>query len=251
MKSALTLAVTFLLAACASVPPEAVELSQVAGRRVADAQASHEALAAAYFDLSRQRIEDFIDQRWTPRFLATFVADANLMDDLAAPVALTDSQQARLVAELTRQASLRGDTLDRAVRAVNSALGDTERGQMILEFAEAALTEIRRQRSALLAPINAQEREVTAALRANYAEMMEIQSAITAYLRSVSEVKAEEDAVLRRLDLLRARDAIVRDAIALNESVVQVTNDVEDAEEALRRIRELLGASAPPGDDRR
>ena len=74
MRSALTFAVTILLAACASVPPEAVELSQVAGRRVADAQASHEALAAAYFDLSRQRIEDFIDQRWTPRFLANFVA---------------------------------------------------------------------------------------------------------------------------------------------------------------------------------
>lgn len=250
MKPGLKFAVTFLLAACASVPPEAVELSQVAGRRVADAQASHEALVVAYFDLSRQRIEDFVDQRWTPQFLATFVADANLMERISSPVALTESQQARLAAELSRQASLQGETLEQAVRAVHSALGDAERGQMILEFSEAALTEIKRQRRALLAPVNAQERDVTAALRANYAEMMEIQSAITAFLRSVSDVKAEEDAILQRLNLLRTRDALVQKAIALNESVIDITNDVEDADEALRRIRELLGVPVPDGRDR-
>lgn len=250
MKPGLKFAVTILLAACASIPPEAVELSQVAGRRVADAQTSHEALVVAYFDLSRQRIEDFVDQRWTPQFLATFVADANLMERISSPVALTESQQARLAAELSRQASLQGETLEQAVRAVHSALGDAERGQMILEFSEAALTEIKRQRRALLAPVNAQERDVTAALRANYAEMMEIQSAITAFLRSVSDVKAEEDAILQRLNLLRTRDALVQKAIALNESVIDITNDVEDADEALRRIRELLGVPVPDGRDR-
>jgi hypothetical protein len=48
------------VAACASVPKEAVELSHVASRRVADTQAAHEALVQSYFQLSRERVEDLL-----------------------------------------------------------------------------------------------------------------------------------------------------------------------------------------------
>jgi hypothetical protein len=42
------------------VPKEAVELSHVASRRVADTQAAHEALVQSYFQLSRERVEDLL-----------------------------------------------------------------------------------------------------------------------------------------------------------------------------------------------
>ena len=232
--------------ACASVPREAAELSRVASRRVADTQSAHEALVLAYFQLSRDRIEDFLEHRWTPAFLGRFVAEARLMDELQNPVALSDAQRTRLTDELTRAASLRGEPLERAVLAVNSAFGDTERGQIVLEFAEAAMGQIERQRRELLAPISAQERQVLGELRANYAETMEIQAAITAYLGSVQRVKEEEDAVLRRLNLLRARDSVVARAIALNEDVVRLTGQAQNAEKALTDMRAKLGLPTPP-----
>lgn len=237
--------VTLLLAAsfvaCASMPQEAVELSQVASRRVADTQAAHEALAAAYFRLSRERVEDFLQHQWVPTYLANFVARAKLMDELQNPVALTDSQRVRLREELTRATALRGQSLDQALGAVNSAFADSARGSIVLEFAEAALEEIEKQRRELLDPIDEQERQVRDALRANYAEMMQIQSAITGFIQSAHDVRAEQDNVLRRLNLLGARDSLVKQAITLNDAVLRLTEQGGDAEEALRQIRAKLG----------
>lgn len=237
-------------ASCASAPREAVELSHVAARRIADTQAAHEALASAYFSLTRQRIEAFVIDRWTPSFLATFVSDAKLMDELQNPVVLSEAQRERLTEELARQASLSGQTLDQAIRAVNSAFGDSERGQIVLEFSEAALEQIAAQRRELLAPIEAQEREVLQSLRANYAEMNQIQSVITAYLQSIEDVRAEEDAVLSRLNLLRARDTLVNRAISLNNSVLRLTDQAGDAEATLQQIRERLGLTSAREDRR-
>ena len=236
--------VSLSLTGCASVPREAVELSHVASRRVADTQSAHEALAHAYFRLSRDRIEDFLQHRWIPTFLANFVAGAKLMDELQNPIALTEEQRRRLQEELARATTLRGQSLDQAVLAVNSAFADSARGSIVLEFADAALEQIATQRRALLDPIDEQERLVLDALRTNYAEMMQIQSAITGFIQSAHDVRAEEDAVLRRLNLLQARDSLVARAISLNDAVLKLTDQGGDAEATLRQIREKLGIPA-------
>lgn len=50
-----------LVGACGpKVPPEAVELSAAVAEGIAAMQARHEALVSAYFDLSRNRVEDFL-----------------------------------------------------------------------------------------------------------------------------------------------------------------------------------------------
>ncbi|HVE77715.1 MAG TPA: hypothetical protein VNA89_02580 [Gemmatimonadaceae bacterium] len=232
-------------AACARVPAEAVELSHVASRRVADTQTAHEALVQSYFRLSRARVEDFLEHRWTPTFLRNFVEQGRLLQELDNPAVLTDDQRRRLSQELGRVARLQGDPLEQALRAVNSAFADAERGKIALEFAEAATQQIARQRQELMGPIDTQERDVLNALRANYAEMMEIQTAITAFLQSVQDVKATEDAVLKRLNLLRARDTLVTSAIRLNDAVVDLTEKAGDAEAVLTEIRSTLGLRAP------
>lgn len=235
--------------ACASIPREAIELSEVASRRVADTQAAHETLVQSYFQLSRDRIEDFLQYRWTPAFLATFVSDAGLMDSLLNPSVLSEAQRQRLRRDLARMVSLRDQPLDRTIEAVNSAFADPERGQIVLEFAEAAIRQIERQRRELLVPIDSLERLLLNELRANYAEMMGIQSAISAYLRSAHDVQAGQEEVLRRLNLLRARDRLVADAITLNESVVTMTDQAGEAEHVLRTIREKLGLPVSPREE--
>src|SRR3989442_1230035 len=89
-----------LTGACARVPQQAVILSRVVGNRIADVQASHEGFVTAYFHLTRQRIDDFLVQRWTPVFLANFVRESELMDKLESVQTLSEADLARLTAEL-------------------------------------------------------------------------------------------------------------------------------------------------------
>jgi hypothetical protein len=167
------------------------------------------------------------------------------MDALQNPVVLSEVQRQRLREELTRMASMRGQPLNQTIEAVNSAFGDGERGQIVLEFAGAAMEQLERQCRELLGPIDARERRVLTELRANYAETMGIQSAVRAYLQSVHAVQVEQDEVLRRLNLLRTRDSVIAGAIVLNDAVVKRTDQAGDAEAALRQIRAKLGIPTP------
>ena len=44
----------------AKTPAEAVQLSRIVGQQIGVVQASHEMAVAYYFDLSRERVEDFL-----------------------------------------------------------------------------------------------------------------------------------------------------------------------------------------------
>lgn len=61
---------------CAKVPPQAVVLSRTVGQRLVDLQSSHEAFVRAYFQVTRQRLNDFLANQWTPTFLGKFVENS-------------------------------------------------------------------------------------------------------------------------------------------------------------------------------
>ncbi|UCF20193.1 MAG: hypothetical protein JSU87_01935 [Gemmatimonadota bacterium] len=228
------------LQACASVPPESVELSVVIGERITDMQVAHEALVQEYFRISRERVEDFLDNRWMPHFLGDFVRRAGLMDSLATPSPLSEDDLERFREEMARAFQISPEKLDDAVLAVRRALGDAERGEMVLEFAEAAMVEIRAQRAQLLDPIDAQESKVLMELRAAYTELRAAQNVVTNHLRSIRDVQVEQDAVLQRLDLLRARDKAIESAVAVNDQIVSLLNQSGDAEETVNKILRVV-----------
>jgi hypothetical protein len=226
--------------ACASVPKESVELSMVVGERITDMQVAHEAIVQEYFHLSRMRVEDFLRDRWVPQFLENFVRDAQIITLLDEPGALTDQDLARIREELDRTLRLSEADQDRVVAAVHRAIGDAERGALMIEFAQAAVAAIETQRAQLIGPINAQERSVLNDLRASYSELRATQDAITNFLRSVKDVTVEQDAILQRLGLLEARDHAIESAIDLNDQIVEILGHSTDAEATVNQILELV-----------
>src|SRR5215467_3017542 len=85
---------------CARVPSQAVVLSRTVGQRLVDLQGSHEAFVRAYFQVTRQRLNDFLVNQWTPTFLGNFVETSDLMNRLENVQPLTEEQKARLLASL-------------------------------------------------------------------------------------------------------------------------------------------------------
>jgi regulator of sigma D len=194
------------LTACASVPPEAAELSRIAGQRVAALQAAHEAAITSYFELSRQRVEDFLDNRWVPQFLADFVPSSGLLQ-------MMDTSRAK--------------------------------GQMLLQFSQAAIQQIELQRASLIEPLEAMERQTLRELRQSYAELNQIQSSLTAFVTSAQKVKATEDNVLKRLSLLSARDSAVNKAVSLNDKVVRLTASTDKATDIIKKLQDELSNLKP------
>lgn len=243
---ALLASLSILLAgSCVKVPAEAVVLSRTVGERLPDIQASHEAFVSAYFQVSRDRVEDFLNQRWIPTFLGKFVAGSNLMDKLQNVKPLTDEQNAALQAKL-QNAGIPAAEQPKVIQAVNSALGDPDRGKLVLLFSEAALKQIAAERKSLLDPIDEQERISLDALRKVYAQVEQAQSTVTAHLSSVQKVTNEQDQVLERLNLLKSRDAVVDKALVVNQQIMGILDSGADPEDIARQLAGAVNKPAAP-----
>lgn len=244
MKKRKAIAVCVLLAGlasvgCAKVPPQAVILSQVVGERLADLQASHESFVSMYFGLTRERIEDFLVQKWVPTFLGEFAQEAQLMEKLETIQVFTEDEQKLLKAEL-QSAGISENLHGRVLQALNDALGDPERGHVILDFSEEALREIEDKRRSLLDPVSELERKTLEELRKVYAQLRGAQSTVTAHLRSIRRVQAEQDKVFERLGLLRQRDELIEKAIETNQTIMGILDKGKKAKETLKDLENTL-----------
>jgi hypothetical protein len=202
-------------------------------------QASHEAFVQEYFRLSRDRVEDFLLNRWVPQFLVNFVRDAQLMTLLDTPEPLPADVLEGIRHEIEASVRMSDEETSQVLAAIQRSLGDAERGQIVLEFAEAATIAIQRQRAELLGPINAQEAEVLKELRSAYGELRALQDAVTNNLRSIRNVQVQQDLVLARLNVLEARDKAIESAVAVNDQIMGLLAKTGDADEVVEKIREL------------
>ena len=224
---------------CASAPQESVELSTAVGIRITDMQASHEAFVMDYFRLSRDRVEDFLALRFIPQFLETFVRDAGLASALNNIQPFSNEQLVRLREEFGA-AGFTGSDLDAALAAVSTSFGDVERGEIVLEFAQAAVTEIEKERKSLLAPLIRLEADVLKDLRVSYAALIAANNTITVFLDSVVKVKAEEDAVLSRLGLLRIRDEALNRTVNISSEITSAIDKGDEAQATIEKLKNLF-----------
>jgi hypothetical protein len=231
----LTIVFCLTFFSCARVPSQAVVLSRTVGERLPALQASHEAFISAYFEVSRERMEDFIDQRWIPTFLGNFVHDADLMQKLENVQPLTSGQNTQLQAKLQESGISPMDQV-KVIRAVNVAFGDPDRGKLVLLFSEAALKQIETKRKSLLNPIDEQERQSLEELRKVYAQVEQAQSTVTAHLSSIHKVSEEQDQVLARLGLLKERDAIIDKALQTNQEIMGIIDAGKDAAKTVEEL---------------
>jgi hypothetical protein len=236
--SLLTILLFLNFSGCVKVPPQAVVLSRTVGERLPDLQASHEAFISAYFQLSRERVEDFLDQQWIPTFLGNAVREANLMHELENVQPLTAEQNTQLQAKLLEAGISQADQV-KIIRAVSNAFGDPDRGKLVLQFSESALKKIQAKRKSLLTPIDEQERQSLEELRKVYAQVEQAQNTVTAHLSSIRKVSEEQDQVLARLGLLKERDAIIDKALQTNQAILGIIDASEDATKTVKELEEF------------
>ena len=120
------LIIAFLGLSCAGcaakIPAAAVELSRMVGQQIGVVQASHEMAVAYYYDLSRERIEDFLVRQWAPNFLANMVPmdtdpddpNSDLLSMLDSPKPFDEGDVIRLRQEL-REIGMSGDQVSSTV----------------------------------------------------------------------------------------------------------------------------------------
>jgi hypothetical protein len=234
-----------LAAACATVPRQAVTLSAAVGTRLADMQSAHEKAISGYFQLTRERVESFLADRWIPDYLSALVIEGKLVNRLATAKGLKDDQEAALKVELDK-AGIPMASQTGILAAVNSSLANPERGRLALLFSEQAIEDIEAKRRSLVDPINAQEKQALAELRSAYAQLISAQSTITGHLTSVQKVTEAQDEALGKLGLLRQRDEAIDKAININEEVGGILNKGKNAIETLKDLEARLKPSPAP-----
>jgi hypothetical protein len=238
-------AVPALAAACATVPKQAVTLSAAVGTRLADMQSAHEKAISGYFQLTRERVESFLADRWIPDYLGALVKEADFVNVLTTAKGIKDDQETSLKAELDK-AGVPKASQPGIVAAVSSAFANPERGKLALLFSEQAVQDIEAKRRSLLDPINAQEKLAMTELRTAYAQLIEAQSTVTGHLSSVRKVTEAQDDALARLGLLRQRDEAIDKAININEEVGGILNKGKNAIETLKDLEARLKPSPAP-----
>lgn len=203
-----------IVSACASVPPEAVELSYLVGRDIGKLQQSYDLLLEQRFEDYRAQRITYLEDVWAPAFIAEWIRDGRLVDTARGGVVYDESQD-KFVAP----------TPGREQQQLLST---------IYGWSDAAIFEINDKRASLLDPLDEQERQVRREARAAFDQLIRANALITAHLNSIREV---QDFQNQALEALGIEDVVS----SLNDSLVQVSNRARDGLDAIRRADGHLG----------
>ncbi len=154
-----------ILAGCAHVPKESAQLSQELTGMINSAQAAHLNLIEGYVNERRTRVDDFMKDKWIPDFLGRFVKESDVLGQ------------------------------------IEKAGTPSEKGKVMLQFAEAATKEIYARRASQMAALDGIERTMKDEVRAHYADMLTVNQAVTAHLMSAAKVGEARDELLKQLKI--------------------------------------------------
>jgi len=62
-----------LVVGCPSAPKHTVELAEIVDKQIAEMEASHETFVRLYYAKLREDVDQFMEQKWIPHFLANVV----------------------------------------------------------------------------------------------------------------------------------------------------------------------------------
>ncbi|MGZ8556764.1 MAG: hypothetical protein ACXWWC_00445 [Chitinophagaceae bacterium] len=220
---------------CVSIQPSTVQLSAQVGERMSEMEKLHQLAIQRYFDMEKEKVENFLTNTWEPLFLKNFLGTSGVLqllqnvskiDERGKNILkegiteyLTDKSEAEkaandLISRLNE--SRKGEEgavrtvlnkyvedkkLDAAVIHISSLLGTDEPARIIFDFAEAAHREMQVQRKEMLAPIEQARTEAVASLSEAYAELIRGQSTITGRLQAAGKRSKQQDELLDKLGI--------------------------------------------------
>jgi hypothetical protein len=251
-----TAAIIAALAGCASAPKQTVELAEVLDQQIVQMQVSHERFVRLYYDGLRKDVDEFLEYKWIPQFLANVVegkgkGGKEFRDALDRAYKLANVDWGRAV-------QIQGvDDADTraALEDALATLATRERGrlgQVLLDFSTAAQAQIDIRRRTLIEPIDEQEAFVLDQLREGYADINRGSAALRGYLATVVNLVDKRDATLQQLGLLEKQRKLMDQTMRASQQAVdalgkadKAQDGIEDALEKFKAWKDKLGKDTP------
>lgn len=200
-----------LFSGCATIPPEAPQLSSELGNKILKIKDANLTLLHRFFDLKRNEVDRFIQEEWTPVFAEEILSDRKLKE------AWNTIVRENIPAENLKFFIKTGPRLQK---------------------------KINQKRLELIKPLDDIEKQVEKSIQDQYAEALAINSSITSLLLSASKVVENRNRYLRKVGITDKKIAEVIDGVNnvvadLLEKGEAVEDNITKTEEYIRGLREL------------
>lgn len=195
-----------LLAGCAQVPKEIVELSYVIGHDLVAIQSSYEQLITEIYQGHRERRRDYLDNVWYPQFLENWRTRGELVG-IARGDRIWSDERSELI-----------DT--------PSGTHPQESLRTLQDWVNYAIYAYRDKERELIEPLDQEESLLKVDVRQAFGNLIRANSVITAHLNSVAGVQAAHEDFLTTINLTEFRDNINHRIIEASERANRVLEDI-------------------------
>jgi hypothetical protein len=212
IRAAFLAVVVGLTAGCATIPPEAPELSTQLGTRISAVEAAHRRLLSDFFNEKRKRIDEFIQKEWVPVFAREFFGDPRIES-----------------------------VWDEVVRSNDP----DDRLKFIVLVGPKLQEKINAKRLELIQPLDELENTIALKLKSEYDNMRAINNTLTAFLQSASKVEENRKRYLEMIGITEKDiDEFINDTDQAVAELVRAARTVEDrvkdTEEFKNRVEEII-----------
>ena len=203
-----------ILTGCASIPPEAPELSVELGKRISAIENAHITLLNRFFNQKRSDVDAFIKDEWVPVFAEEVFSNPTV-----------------------------AEAWDIIVRENDPA----KRLKFIVLLGPQLQGKINSKRVELIKPLDDLERRIEKTIRAEYNQARAMNNSITSFLLSASEVAENRN---RYLEMAGVSDEKIGNLIDQTDSAVAnflseaqgVQDKASKAEKYLEELRSILNS---------
>ncbi|MDP1602978.1 MAG: hypothetical protein Q8M03_06895 [Legionella sp.] len=193
---------------CASIPPEAPELSAQLGTRISSLETAHVRLLQEFFRDKRLRVDDFLQEVWIPIFAQEFFSDPKV-DAMWKQVVQSQDAKDRL-----NFIALAGPKLQ---------------------------VKINQKRVELIQPLDELEAEIRSKLKAEYDQARAINNSLTAFLQSASKIEENRKRYLDMIGMTNTDiDKFVNQTDQAVSELVVAARSIEDRVQDTERYREKI-----------
>ncbi|MBB5321902.1 hypothetical protein [Marinobacter oulmenensis] len=211
MTMVVSLLAIMTLTACASIPPEAPELSSELGTRISELEKSNITLLNRFFDQKRKDVDEFIENEWVPEFANQVFSNQTIADAWDIIVSENDKKQRLL---------------------------------FLVKVGPRLQSKINEKRLELIQPLDDLERRIEGKIRKEYNQARAMNNSITSFLLSASEVSENRNRYLEMAgvngeslgEIINKTDNAVSDLLGKADDV---SNKVTRAEEFIGKVRDI------------
>lgn len=198
------IAVLFIIG-CATIPPEAPELSTELGNRINAIQDANLTLLHRFFDLKRNDVDRFIQNEWVPTFAEEIFSDPKMKK-----------------------------TWDTIVVENNPS----DRLKFLVTTGPKLQEQINKKRTELINPLDDLERRIEQEIRDEYENARAINNSITSFLLSASKVTENRN---RYLEMAGVTDEELGQTIdKVNDAVLDLLSSGKEAEDKITKAEKYL-----------